>query len=124
MDPGFYPIDNNLANDAKNVEGAVFLVDIGGGKGHDLQELHRKYPKLPGKLVLQDLKSVIDEAKSSGLNQEIVTMEHDFFTPQPIKGNSHKCSVIPPANKVQAHEPITCAQSSTTGPIPKPKRSS
>ena len=99
MDHGFYPVESNLANDAKTVDGAVFLVDIGGGKGHDLQELHRKYLKLPGKLVLQDLREVVEEAKSSGLDQKIVTMEHDFFTPQPIKGNFHKYSVDPSAKK-------------------------
>ena len=86
MDHGFYPVDKNLADGAEIVVGAVFLVDIGGGKGHDLQELHRKYPKLPGKLVLQDLKGVIKEAEASGLDEKIVTMEHDFFRPQPIKG--------------------------------------
>lgn len=93
MDLGFYPVDINLAIDAKTEDGAVFLVDIGGGKGHDLQELHREYPELPGKLVLQDLRGVVQEAESSGLDEEIVTMEHDFFTPQPIKGNPYKCSV-------------------------------
>ena len=86
MDPSFYPIDENLVKGAKTEVDAVFLVDIGGGKGHDLQELHRKHPKLPGKLVLQDLKDVIEEAKASGLDEKIVPMEHDFFKRQPVIG--------------------------------------
>ena len=86
MDPNFYPVEENLVKDAKTEHDAVFLVDIGGGKGHDLQELHRKHPKLPGKLVLQDIKGVIEEAKASGLEEKIVPMEHDFFTKQPIIG--------------------------------------
>ena len=85
MDPNFYPIEENLIKGAKEEHGAVFLVDIGGGKGHDLQELNRKYATLPGKLVLQDLKAVIEEAKASGL-EKIIPMEHDFFTEQPIIG--------------------------------------
>lgn len=86
IDPGFYPIDKILIDDARPQDLSIFLVDIGGGKGHDLQELHRKYPKMPGKLVLQDLKGVIKEAEASGLDKKILTMEYDFFTPQRIRG--------------------------------------
>jgi len=35
------------------------LVDIGGGMGHDIEAFHRKFPQPKGKLVLQDLPSVI-----------------------------------------------------------------
>ena len=86
MDPGFYPVNKNLVDDAKAADKAIFLVDIGGGKGHDLQELHQQYPNLPGRLILQDLNGVIREAEASGLDKKIITMEHDFFKPQPIKG--------------------------------------
>ena len=86
MDPDFYPVEENLVKGAKTEFDAVFLVDIGGGKGHDLQELYQKHPKLPGKLILQDIKGVIEEAKASGLDEKIVPMEHDFFKKQPIIG--------------------------------------
>ena len=86
MDPNFYPVDENLVNGAKTEDDAVFLVDVGGGKGQVLQELHRKHPNLPGTLVLQDVKGAIEEAKASGLDKKIVPMEHDFFTKQPIIG--------------------------------------
>ena len=86
MDPDFYPFKENLIKDAKTEHDSVFLVDIGGGRGHDLQEMCAKHPELPGKLVLQDVKGVIKEAEESGLNKRIVTMEHDFFTQQPITG--------------------------------------
>lgn len=86
MDHNFYPVEKNLVDGAKTEDDAVFLVDIGGGKGHDLQELDRKHPNLPGKLVLQDLKEVIEEAKAAGLDDKIVAMEHDFFTNQPVIG--------------------------------------
>ena len=83
-DEDFVP--NILINGAKEGEHAVFMVDVGGGKGHDLQKLALKYPNSPGKLVLQDLKGPIDEAKASNLDDQIVTMEYDFFNEQPIQG--------------------------------------
>lgn len=86
MDSNFYPVEKNLVEGAKTEDNAVFLVDVGGGKGHDLQELYQKHPKLPGKLILQDLKGVIEEATASGLDRKLVFMEHDFFTKQPITG--------------------------------------
>ena len=61
-------------------------MDIGGVKGHNLQEIYHKHPELPGKLVLQDVKGVIEEAEASGLDEKIVPMEHDFFKKQPITG--------------------------------------
>lgn len=86
MDPDFYPVEDNLVKGARTEHDAVFLVDVGGGKGHDLQELYRKHPKLPGKLVLQDIRSVIEDAEASGLDGKIIPMEHDFFATQPIIG--------------------------------------
>lgn len=85
MDEDFYPVKENLVKGASTAEDAVFLVDLGGGKGHDLEELKRKHLNLPGRLVLQDLASVLAEAKE--LDPGIMKMEHDFFTPQPVQGN-------------------------------------
>ena len=84
MDTDFYPVQENLVRGADTGEETVFLVDVGGGKGHDLQELHQKHPKLPRQLVLQDQPDVLIDA--TGLDSKIRLMEHDFFTPQPIKG--------------------------------------
>ena len=86
MDYHFYPVEERLVKGARTDEDAVFLVDMGGGKGHDLEELHRKHPNLPGKLVLQDQPSVIEEAQAKGLDKKIVTIGHDFFTPQTLVG--------------------------------------
>lgn len=97
MDPHFYPVEERLVKGAKTEEDSVFLVDMGGGKGHDLAELHRKHPNLPGKLVLQDHPDVIKEAEASGLDKKIVTMGYDFFTPQTLIGmniyqQAHACT--------------------------------
>ena len=86
MDPDFYPFKESLIKDARTEHDTFFLIDVGGGKGHDLKEMCRKHPELPGKLVLQDIKSVIEEAVASDLDEKIVPMEHDFFTKQPITG--------------------------------------
>lgn len=102
MDPNFYPVEDNLVKGAKTEQNAIFLVDVGGGKGHDLQELYRKHPKLPGKLVLQDLKGVIEEARASGLEEKIIPMEHDFFTKQPIIGKSVRTMDIHPLTSLGA----------------------
>ena len=80
------PRRENLVKSAKTEDEAVFLVDVGGEKGHDLQELYQKHPKLPGDLVLQDLKGVIEEAEASGLDSKNVPLEHDFFAKHPVIG--------------------------------------
>ena len=90
MDPDFYPFKENFIQDAKTEHDSVFLVDIGGGRRHDLQEMCAQHPELPGKLVLQNVKGVIKEAEASGLDGRIATMEHDFSTRQPITGKFAK----------------------------------
>ena len=84
MDTDFYPVGENLVKDAQTQQTAPFLVDIGGGKGQDLQELCQRFSMIPGQLILQDLPSVVGEA--TNLDPRIQPMEHDFFTAQPIKG--------------------------------------
>ena len=85
VEPGFYPVDLRLGKEAKTQADAVLLVDVGGGLGHDLKDFKANYPHLPGKLVLQERQEVISQIKelSSGIEATV----HDFFTPQPIKGN-------------------------------------
>ncbi|KUJ15863.1 S-adenosyl-L-methionine-dependent methyltransferase [Mollisia scopiformis] len=63
---------------------ATLLIDIGGGRGHDLEAFRNKFPNAKGKLVLQDLPPVIADIEA--LDSSIVRMEHNFFTEQPIKG--------------------------------------
>lgn len=84
MDKDFYPLEEKLIKGASTEQDAVFLVDVGGSKGHDLEELRKKHPSLPGKLVLQDVRAVLAEA--TDLDPSITKMEHDFFTEQPVKG--------------------------------------
>ncbi|KKY14875.1 putative sterigmatocystin 8-o-methyltransferase [Phaeomoniella chlamydospora] len=85
MEPGCVPIDEVLANDASKDPDSVFLVDVGGGNGHDLMHFQKNYPDISGRLILQDLPGTIETAKDK-LTPGIEAMAHDFFTPQPIKG--------------------------------------
>ena len=66
-----------------NPEAPVF-VDVGGGIGHQCNDLKAKYLNLPGKIVLQDKKENVEHAE---LLPGIEKMEHDIFTPQPVKGS-------------------------------------
>lgn len=81
-------------------EQEVFIVDVGGNKGHNLQRLVENNQKgslmgningsqtleelgLPGRLVLQDLPAIIAKAPHiEGVEQ----MAYSFFDPQPVKG--------------------------------------
>ena len=84
MDSGYYPVHDRLITGVKSDPSAVFLVDVGGNNGHDLQQLKEKFPDIPGKLVLQDLPGVIDGVK--GVEGVFEPTVHDFFTSQPVKG--------------------------------------
>ena len=63
---------------------STLLVDIGGGRGHDLEAFKHANPNAEGKIGLQDLPPVIDDIKE--LHEDIIKVKHDFFTSQLIKG--------------------------------------
>ncbi len=78
--------ENELAQDT--TESTVLFVDIGGALGHQCVALRKKYPKLTGRIILQDQAPVIEQVRKSPLPgfEGIETEPYDFFTPQPIKG--------------------------------------
>lgn len=78
----WFPVESEIISADEN---NTLLVDVGGGKGHDLAKLLNKYPQMKGRLVLQDLPDTISciQLLSPGIHR----MPHDFFTPQPVKGN-------------------------------------
>lgn len=83
-DPGFYPISERLVDGFDASINDILLVDVGGGLGHNLQELRKKHPLLPGKLILQDCQKVVSAIPP---DSQIIfeSMSHDIFTPQPVK---------------------------------------
>ncbi|PHH76530.1 hypothetical protein CDD82_3954 [Ophiocordyceps australis] len=84
MAPGFYPVKERLITGADADPEAPFLVDIAGNVGHDLARFYKCYPSVPGKLILEDLPSVINTIQD--LDPAIIRIGYDFHTKQPIQG--------------------------------------
>ncbi|KAF5861654.1 hypothetical protein ETB97_012741 [Aspergillus alliaceus] len=79
----WFPVKERLLHGA--VKGDVpFLVDVGGGRGHELRAFKQRFPMGPGQLVLEDLPFVIDDIQE--LDVDIKKVKYDFFCPQPVKG--------------------------------------
>lgn len=84
-DKDFFPVQERLIDGAKDDKDAAFMVDVGGGAGHDLVKFSERYDEFPGHLILQDIPSVIDpivDQVPAGIRATV----HDFLEPQPVKG--------------------------------------
>jgi demethylsterigmatocystin 6-O-methyltransferase len=77
-----YPIEKEIGNFEARADSAL-LVDVGGGFGQQSTAFRSRVPSVPGRIIVQDVASTLAYApKNDGLEFQ----EHDFFTPQPIKG--------------------------------------
>jgi hypothetical protein len=94
----WYDVEGRLLTGFDSGDESVLLVDVGGGKGHDLVAFDASFGKhprnTPGKLVLQDLPPVIDTITPDGPGAGITAMPHDFFTEQPVKGKHQPSSPL------------------------------
>jgi hypothetical protein len=82
---GMFPF-RELEGQVKNEPERPFIVDIGGGRGQSLLEIREHCGgSFGGKLILQDLPTVIDSLKSGEI-PGIEPMAYDIFTTQPVKG--------------------------------------
>jgi hypothetical protein len=78
----YYPVQERLLQGAE--KDAPFLVDVGGGSGHDVEGLRVAFDaQIPGPLVLQDRPEIVELAE---LGPGADKMAHDFMTEQPVKG--------------------------------------
>ena len=76
--------DTNKLIEGANLDTGPLVVDLGGHFGLDISRVLAKHPDLPaGSLVLQDLPEIIAQGK---VDKKITTLAHDFFKPQPVKG--------------------------------------
>ncbi|KAL4892622.1 S-adenosyl-L-methionine-dependent methyltransferase [Aspergillus ambiguus] len=83
----WYPVQERIIDGAVKDPRRALLVDIGGGRGHDLMLFRDRFPDAPGKLVLEDLPSVVDEATQTWKAAGIEAIKHDFFKePNPVRG--------------------------------------
>ncbi|GLA30091.1 hypothetical protein AnigIFM63326_008288 [Aspergillus niger] len=69
----------------RSLEDRVLLVDIGGGKGHDISGFKRKYTEIKHQLIVLDLPKVIEDIQEP-LIEGIKVVGYNMFDPQPIKG--------------------------------------
>ena len=66
----------------------VAIVDVGGGRGQVLIAIKELFPDLKGRMVLQDMREVIDDAVVSGLPDWIEPMAASFFERQMVEGEN------------------------------------
>lgn len=80
-----FPSEEKLLSNKDS--GKPILVDIGGGKGHDLVGFNSHFPDLPeGSLVLQEILIVADAIEPGTLPASIKVLTHDMFKPNPTPG--------------------------------------
>ncbi|KAJ5361876.1 hypothetical protein N7541_002720 [Penicillium brevicompactum] len=77
FEKGFYPVFENLLS---GFQDGMLLVDVGGGRGHDLEAFLNVYG---GRVILQDQPGVIADVSA---DRKFEAQAHDFFTPQPVVG--------------------------------------
>lgn len=117
-----YPFDKQLGGEEPCGQNEVLLVDIGGGRGQALQAIKVKFPELKGKMILEDLPNVIEDAKAMGLPDYIEPRAASFFEPQPVHGeHKERCTEIENSwlmttTKAPGH--TTSVGSSTIGATP------
>lgn len=63
-----------------------FFVDVGGNMGDRCLELLERHPQFKGHTIVQDLEEVVKFAPGM---DGVEFHGHDFFTPQPVQGESH-----------------------------------
>lgn len=79
----YYPVKERLI-DGAGPNAGTFLVDVGGGTGHDIEGFREAFGKeIPGKLVLQDRPEIVNIAQ---VDSSVEKMGHDFMNEQPLKG--------------------------------------
>jgi hypothetical protein len=85
-----YPTESLLKDDDDGSQDQVVVVDVGGSTGHDINAFQRKHRLESGRLVLQDLKNVLEQAE---VEPNVTMMPHDFFKIQTVKGKTGLQSV-------------------------------
>lgn len=88
----WYDVKGQLLAGFDQLRSPIILVDVGGGKGHDLQAFQEAFGDWSWqdqtRLILQDLPPVLEEIPENALSKNVLKMSHDFFTEQPVKGKS------------------------------------
>ena len=88
---GFFPFDEELGKYDLG-DDDVAIVDVGGGRRQALEAIRQAFPGLKGRMVLQDVREVIEDARAKGLPSFIEPMVSSFFESQPVKGKREATS--------------------------------
>ena len=67
-------------------DGDTAFVDIGGSIGQQCEALTKRYPDLPGRVILQDLPDVIENAIPVPSMEKVA---YNYLKEQPVKGELH-----------------------------------
>ena len=81
---------NTIPNGTPQPSERPFLVDVGGGHGHQCIQLLEKYPNLHSRLVLQDLPQAMNKLPPI---VGVKAMAQDFFRKQIIEGISSRLAL-------------------------------
>ncbi|KAF2968706.1 hypothetical protein GQX73_g4913 [Xylaria multiplex] len=79
----WFPVREKLFSGLKVEEGGPLLVDVAGGRGHDISEFEKQFPDVSGRLVLQDQQFVLDSAIS--LSTRVEKHVIDFWKDVPVR---------------------------------------
>ncbi|KAF5874092.1 putative sterigmatocystin 8-o-methyltransferase protein [Botrytis fragariae] len=85
----WWPVEERVFEGVEGADNAL-LVDVGGGKGHDVMAFKEKFGGREngvGRLVLQDQPHVLEEIGKGELGEGIEKCGYDFFTEQPVKNS-------------------------------------
>ena len=109
-------VDEVLLDDFRPSEDAVLLVDVGGGRGHDLKAFRTKHPYARGRFILQDLPEVIEQIVD--LDESVERMSYRFLIHNRSKVGFWSRMLNHPrlTNVTQVPEPTSFKASSTVGP--------
>ena len=77
-----FPVEKEVGAWSAEPDKALF-VDIGGSFGHQCIAFKARYPKLPGRIILQDIPQTLEHVKPI---EGVEIMVQNFFEPQVIKG--------------------------------------
>ncbi|KAL9603197.1 MAG: hypothetical protein Q9179_002298 [Wetmoreana sp. 5 TL-2023] len=82
-----YPFEVQLSDAYDVSDDVVLLVDVGGGRGHVLQEFVKQRGRRKNRLIVQDVPGALSPAEKLQ-PFGIEAMAYNFFTPQPVKGET------------------------------------
>ncbi|KAF9891654.1 hypothetical protein FE257_003666 [Aspergillus nanangensis] len=79
----WFPVEERLVEGFEGGDQEVLFVDVAGGRGHDLKDFCERFPQAKGRVILEDLPHVLDEALPI---PGVERVAFDLFQPQPIQG--------------------------------------